>query len=133
MQESRQCYKLFIIDILFCNAEILLCWDEIIPCNRLIPSKRDKKVKKSSFKKFIEAHFNRSKMFLFFTTHMMSICEKKKLTNKFMEFHHFMKKAEDTAEDFFKLIGIYRSSRSQMFFKIGVLKTFKTFTGKPAL
>ena len=50
-----------------------------------------------------------------------------------MEFHHFMKKAEDTAEDFFKLIGIYRSSRSQMFFKIGVLKTFKTFTGKPAL
>ena len=72
-------------------------------------------------------------MFLFFTTHMMSICEKNKLTNKFMEFHHFMKKAEDTAEDFFKLIGIYRSSRSQMFLKIGVLKTFTTFTGKPAL
>ena len=50
-----------------------------------------------------------------------------------MEFHHFMKKRIDTAEDFFKLIGIYRSSRSQMFFKIGVLKTFKAFTGKPAL
>ena len=57
----------------------------------------------------------------------------KKLRNEFMEFHHFMKKRIDTAEDFFKLIGIYRSSRLQMFFKVGVLKTLTTFTGKPAL
>ena len=73
-------------------------------------------------------------MFLFSTKHMMSICERnKKLTNEFMEFHHFMKKRIDTADNFLKLIGTYRSSLSQIFFKIGVLKTFKTFTGKPEL
>ena len=83
-----------------------------------------KKLQKSSFKKSIETHFNRSKMFLFFTTHMMSICEKKKLTNRFMEFYYFMKKELDNYEDFFKLTGICRSSRWQMFFKIGALKTF---------
>ena len=83
-----------------------------------------KKLEKSSFKKSIETHFNRSKMFLFFTTHMMSICEKKKLTNRFMEFYYFMKKELDNYEDFFKLTGIYRSSGWQMFFKIGALKTF---------
>ena len=118
LQESRQCYKLFINDILFCNARILLYWYEIIPCNRFIPSKRDEKLEKSSFKKSIETYFNRSKMFLFFTTHIMSVCENRKVK---------------TSLDFFKSTEIYRSSRSQMFFKIGAPKTFTTFTGKPAL
>ena len=34
------------------------------------------------------------------------------------------------AEDFMKLELQYRNSRSQMFFKVGVLKNFVSFTGK---
>ena len=48
----------------------------------------------------------------------MLVCEKRKVK---------------TFLDFFKSTEIYRSSRSQMFFKIGTPKTFTTFTGKPAL
>ena len=65
-------------------------------------------LEKSSFKKSLETHFSRSKMFPIFTMHMMSIRDKKKLTNDFIEFHQFRKKGIDTAEDF----GIDRSSRS---------------------
>ena len=92
-----------------------------------------KKLEKSSFKKSMETHFNRSKMFLFFTRHMMSICEKKKVNKSIYGISSFYEKRLDTAEDFFKSTKIYRSSRSQMFFKIGAPKTFTTFTGKPAL
>ena len=49
-------------------------------------------LEKSSFKKSLETHFSRSKMFPIFTMHMMSIRDKKKLTNDFIEFHQFIKK-----------------------------------------
>ena len=63
----------------------------------------------------------------------MSICEKKKVNKSIYGISSFYEKRLDTAEDFFKSTKIYRSSRSQMFFKIGAPKTFTTFTGKRAL
>ena len=53
--------------------------DEIFPCNRFSPPKRDEKVNwHINLKKFIKVHFNRSNiLLLYFTIHMMSICAKK--------------------------------------------------------
>ena len=91
---SRQCYKFFInyilrLDVkcsnlfqsLHCTAGIPLCRDEIFSCNRFSPPKRNEKAKLintsvwNNLLRYIS--IDCSYFYCFFTTHMMSICDKK--------------------------------------------------------
>ena len=95
----RQCYKLFIKYILRLHVKsfparwdpsIVLCREEIFPCNSFSPPKPDEKINQK-----MSISIDRRYFHCVFTTYMTSICEKKMWTNVFVEFHHFAEVATE--------------------------------------